>query len=192
MKWSTILLLCILPVCSLAGGFTSEQERVLKLAYDVGQEIGWPETIQAIVLQESLAGGFGYKVGDANLRVGKRSYGVAQVKVATARFVLNNYHELKDQYYGARKLRSVHDEEIIVLLMTDDEACMVIASRNFELMLKNAKGQWAKAVAAYNQGWGGQKKIQNHRKFIYVKHIQRRIKKQVRPFNKVVFAAVEE
>lgn len=190
LKWTTILALCALPFYALADSYTDEQERILKLAYEVGNEIGWPETMQAIVMQETLAGHYGYRIGDLNLPVGKRSYGIAQVKVATARFVLNNYHELKDQYFGTRKLRRITDEEIIVLLMTDDEACMVIAARNFELMLKFSKGKWASAVAAYNQGLGGARKIENPRQFKYVKEIVHRIKKQVRPFNKVLLAAV--
>lgn len=190
-KWTAILILCALPFCSLANNYTDEQERILKLAYEVGSEIGWPETMQAIVMQETLAGHFGYRIGDLNLPVGKRSYGIAQVKVATARFVLNNYHELKDQYFGTRKLRRVSDEEIIVLLMTDDEACMVIAARNFELMLKFSKGRWAPAVAAYNQGWGRARDMENPRTFKYVKEIVHRIKKEVRPFNKVVLATSE-
>lgn len=188
-KWPAILILCTLPYCASADTYTDEQERILKLAYNVGNEIGWPETMQAIVMQETLAGHFGYRIGDLNLPVGRRSYGIAQVKVSTARFVLNNYHELKDQYYGDRKLRNVADEELIVLLMTNDEACMVIAARNFEMMLKFSKGRWAHAVAAYNQGWGRVREMENPRQFKYVKKITHRIKKQVRPFNKVVLIA---
>lgn len=191
LKWTTILIFCTLPLCASANNYTDEQERILKLAYEVGKEIGWPETMQAIVMQETLAGHFGYRIGDLNLPVGKRSYGIAQVKVATARFVLNNYHELKDQYFGTRKLRRVTDEEIIVLLMTDDEACMVIAAKNFKLMLRYAKGSWPYAVAAYNQGWGGAREMENPRQFKYVKEIVHRIKKQVRPFNKVLLAVSE-
>lgn len=166
--------------------WNEEQLRVLELARVVGEEIGMPETIQAIALQETMLGTFGNKVGDRNLPVGKRSYGVAQVKVATARYVMHRYPELKDEYFGDRPLRSVTDEEFIVLLMTDDEACIVLAAQYFVHNLKLAKAKpgsaWSRAVMAYNQGWGRAKNAENPRNFEYVQAIWKRITDNVRPY----------
>ena len=67
--------------------------------------------------------------------------------------------------------------------MTDDEACIEIATLNFQKMLEFSGGRWSRAVAAYNGGWGLAKELENPRKFKYVRHINKRIKKQVRPFN---------
>jgi len=166
------------------GSFTAEQSAILKMAKEIGAEIGYPETLQAIALQETHAGHYGNRIGDVNEAVGKRSYGIMQVKVATARFVFNNYPYLKDQYFGNRKIRNITSEEIIVLLMSNDEACMEIAAMNLQKMLDFSGGEWSKAVAAYNAGWGNAKKMKTPRKFKYVRHINKRIKKEVRPFNK--------
>lgn len=177
------LLVILFPLAVSGRGFSPEQEKVLKLAKEIGDEIGWPETIQAIALQESHAGDYGFRIGDLNEKVGKRSYGVMQVKVATTRFIFNNYPKIKGQYFGTRKIRNIADEEIIALLMTDDEFCIEIAALNFIKMLEFSGGSWSRAVAGYNGGWGVAKNLKNPQQFDYVKHINRRIKKQVRPFN---------
>lgn len=182
----TIMNFMILCTPDAHAAWNDEQLRILELARTVGEEIGMPETIQAIVLQETMLGTFGNKVGDRNLPVGKRSYGVAQVKVATARYVMHRYPELKDEYFGDRSLRSVTDEEFIVLLMTDDEACIALATRYFAHNLKLAKKRpgnaWSRAVMAYNQGWGRAKNAENPRNFEYVRVIWKRITDNVRPY----------
>jgi len=187
-----ILLILLVPTAAISGNFTDEQSHILKVAREVGAEIGYPETMQAIALQETQAGNYGNRIGDVNESVGKRSYGVMQVKVATTRFVFNNFPAIKDQYFGTRKIRNIADEEIIVLLMTNDEACIEIATLNFKKMLDFSGGAWSRAVAAYNGGWGVAKKLVKPRKFTYVRHINKRIKKQVRPFNAVLVANTVE
>lgn len=184
-----LFILCIFPIISFAHHYTTDQINLLKTGYEIGSEIGWPETIQAILLQETRAGQYGYGVGDGNLPVGKRSYGTGQVKEATARFVLNNYPDIKDQYFGTRKLHNIYSEEIIVLLMTNNEANVLIATKNFELMLKFSGGDWAKAVVAYNQGWGVARILEHPREHPYFKHILHLIKNEVRPFNKNLLIA---
>lgn len=162
--------------------WNNEQLQVLELARIIGDEIDFPETMQAIAIQETMLGAFGNKVGDRNLPVGKRSYGVMQVKAPTARYVMHQFPHLKDEYFGDRPLRQVMDEEIIVLLMTDDEACVVIATHYLKHNLRLAKGNWSRAVMAYNQGWGRARKADNPRQFHYVQTILRRITKDVRPY----------
>jgi len=191
-----IIVLWILVFMMFAGAaandvhadWNDEQLRVLELARTIGEEIGMPETIQAIAIQETMLGAFGNKVGDRNLPVGKRSYGVTQVKVATARHVLHLNPRLKDEYFGARPLRQVMDEEIIVLLMTDDEAAIVIAAQYFKYNLDLAQHEpgrsWARAVMAYNQGWGRARDVDNPNHFQYVKDVRDRIVNDVRPYRK--------
>lgn len=179
-----LFILCILPLSCFAQHYTTDQINLLRIGYETGSEIGWPETVQAILLQETRAGHFGYGIGDTNLPVGKRSYGAGCIKEATARFVLNNYPDIKDQYFGTRKLHDVYSEEIIVLLMTNDEANVLIAAKYFELMLKFSGGDWVKAVVAYNQGWGVSRILEHPREHPYFKHILHLIKDEVRPFNK--------
>lgn len=186
------LLVILFPLAVFGQGFTADQEKVLKIAKEIGEEIGWPETIQAIALQESSAGVPGYRIGDLDEPVGKRSYGVMHVKVATSRFVLNNFPRIKDQYFGNKRIRQIIDEELIVLLMSNDEFCIEIAALNFLKMLEFSGGDWIRAVAGYNGGWGIAKRLKKPREFDYVKHINRRIKKQIRPFNASLILAENE
>ena len=86
---------------------TEEQVDLLKQAYDIGYQDGGEQhalLLQSTLLQESIAGQLG-RVGHRAAPVGKRSYGVMQVKVSAASDVLEEHPQL-----GA--LRT--DEELIV------------------------------------------------------------------------------
>ena len=72
---------------------SDEQIALLKLAYEIGLADGGPEhaqITQAVLMQETLAGKLG-RIGHLTANVGKRSYGVMQVKVVAARDVLRHY-----------------------------------------------------------------------------------------------------
>lgn len=161
--------------------FSEKQAKLLALAHKYGSKIGYPETMQAILLQESNAGNAAL-IGDINNRTGERSYGRMQVKVAAAQHVFKYFPEVRHKYFGNQ--REILGEEIIILLMNNDEANIHIASKLFEAHLKDMGNNWYGAVTAYNTGLGGARQIRHHSEFGYVKDISRRIEKQVRPFNK--------
>ncbi|HHJ80579.1 MAG TPA: hypothetical protein ENJ65_02985, partial [Candidatus Tenderia electrophaga] len=72
-----------------------EQLSLLQTAYEVGYEDGGlehAELLQSILLQETIAGQLG-RIGHMTAPVGKRSYGVMQVKVSAARDVLRKHKE---------------------------------------------------------------------------------------------------
>ena len=87
---------------SLPVKLSERQVEVLKLAYSLSSSLSWgdsteysfPETVQAIVLQESSAGE-GSPVGDIHRAVGKRSYGLMQVKTIAAIDVFDIVPDLK-------------------------------------------------------------------------------------------------
>lgn len=164
--------------------YTPEQRKLMTMAFHIGQDVGFPETIQSLLLQETQAGAYGDRIGDTNLRIGKRSYGVMQMKVATAKKVLKKYPKLIPKYFPTRKtLKRVRDEELIIRLIQDDEFNIRLAALNFNIHRKQSKS-WAQAVVAYNTGQGTANKINYPKKHIYYNHILKRMISEVRPFNR--------
>jgi len=164
--------------------YSPEQRKLMEMAYYIGKDVGFPETIQALLLQETHAGAFGDRIGDINLPVGKRSYGVMQMKVSTAKKVLTAYPELVTKYFPTRKtLSRVREEELIIKLIQDDEFSIHLAALNFAIHRKSSKS-WSQAVVAYNTGQGAANDIENPKEHEYFIHIINRLIKEVRPFNK--------
>lgn len=155
---------------------TDEQIALLMMAYEVGYADGGrehAELMQGVLLQETIAGQLG-RIGHLSARVGKRSYGVMQVKVTAARDVLRKH---KDDFGRFRT-----DEELIIGLMTDDEFNMRIASR-FLLMLDKKTKTVEQTLVAYNIGLRGSRKIPDHANFKYVVRVNRKLESVIRPFN---------
>jgi len=170
--------------------YTPEQRKLMTMAYYIGKEVGFPETIQSFLLQETRAGALGDRIGDVNLPIGKRSYGVMQMKVATARKVLRKYPELVPNYFPNRKnYKRVRDEEIIIKLIQDDEFNMRLAALNFAMHRQLSKS-WAQAVVAYNTGQGAANQISEPKKHGYYVNILQKLIKEVRPFNKETKLAI--
>lgn len=164
--------------------YTPEQRKLMTIAFHIGKEIGYPETMQSVLLQETRAGAYGDRIGDTNLPIGKRSYGVMQMKVATARKVLRKHPGLVPNYFPNRKnYKRVRDEEIIIKLIQDDEFNIRLATLNFEIHRRLSKS-WALSVVAYNTGQGAANQISEPKKHIYYGHILKKLIKDVRPFNK--------
>lgn len=155
---------------------TDEQVELLKLAYDVGVEekdVRHARTLQAILMQETHAGLMG-RIGHLSAPVGKRSYGVMQVKVSAASDVLKRHPELG-------KFKSV--EELIAKLLTDDEFNIRVASKHVQYLNKHTKSD-AHALMAYNLGLSASKRYKSHTSFKYVKGVKRFYAKVVMPFNR--------
>ena len=170
--------------------YNSEQRRLMTLAYHVGSEIGFPETIQSILIVETRAGKFGNRIGDTNLPPLKRSYGVMQVKAGTTRQVLRLHPDLVQQYFpGYKSEKKLRDEEIIIKSITDDVFNIKVAALYFAHQRKYSKG-WSTAVVAYNQGLGRARQMENPKEHVYYKKIVGVLIKEVRPFNESVGLSV--
>jgi hypothetical protein len=155
---------------------TGEQVKLLNLAHHIGIEEDGEEhaaMLQAIMMQESHAGNYG-RIGDVNADVGKRSYGVMQVKLITAYDVLKNYPEM-----GSFKT----EESLIVKLVTDDAFNIRIASKHLMMLRKHTKRD-AQAVMAYNTGLNKAMAHWYPEKFRYVRKVKRYLVHVVAPFNK--------
>lgn len=156
---------------------TEEQISLLTLAYDVGMEDGGEEharILQGVLLQETIAGLLG-RIGHMTAPVGKRSYGVMQVKVTAARDVLKKHQ--------AEFARYRSDEALIVDLMSNDEVNMRMASK-FLLMLKERSDSIEHALVAYNVGYRAAKSVPDYDEFKYVVKVKRHLAVVVEPFNR--------
>jgi len=165
--------------------FSSEQIKLITLAHNIGSEIGYPETVQALLLQETQAGKYGNRIGDTHLPIGKRSYGIMQMKVGTAKLVLAKYPDLMSTYFPNRDINLIHDEEIITKLMKDDTFALKLGAYNFLREKELAKG-WTRGVAAYNLGHHGAKKLIQPREFKYTQEVIQKLNTRVRPLNRVL------
>ena len=155
----------------------------LKTAFKVGVEIGNPETIQAILLQET-GGNNNNSIGNKGAPVGKRSYGLMQVQVVAAKEVLTQYPSMLKVYFEGKTLSTLSDEQIIAVLLTNQEANIYFASYLFKYYLQLCNGNWDKAVASYNMGIGGVEQVSNYNQVDYVVSVKGLMESKVRPFNK--------
>ena len=159
---------------------TEDQVQLLKIAFDIGFKDGGIEhaqLVQGVLMQETIAGLLG-RIGHMTAQVGKRSYGVMQVKVSAARDVLRRNPSLGE--FNA-------DEELIAKLITDDTFNIAIASRQLIHLKKKAKNV-AQAMMAYNIGLRASRRYQKYDTFKYVKKVRQYFKHVVDPFNDKYFS----
>lgn len=172
----------VLTISDKGKAVTQRMAEHLRTVFQIGSEVGNPETLQALLLQETN-GGESDRVGGKNLPVSKRSYGLMQVQIVAARSVMQRFPDLMERYFPERQYRSITDKELIALLLNDDEANVRIAAYHFKLYMQLSKGNWNKAVAAYNMGIGNAQKINNHGNVEYVRKVKLKLTTVVRVFN---------
>jgi Transglycosylase SLT domain len=122
------------------------QNEIYRIAYQEGLKIGHPDTLVAIAYHETRGGLYKFTphgvVGDSFARFGRRSYGVMQIKIGTAREVLQRYPEL-----GTFPT----DEHLLVALLTDHVFNIRVAARYFQMQLERFR-HWRTALIAYSAG----------------------------------------
>ncbi len=155
---------------------SDEQMALLNKAYEIGFQDGGhqhAEIVQAVLLQETIAGQLG-RIGHLTAPVGKRSYGIMQVKVSAGRDVLRHYKS----EFGRFKA----DEELIAKLMMDDEFNLRVGSKFLMHLAPKAKSV-EKMLVAYNIGLRASRSIAEPSEFKYVIRTMRNLNKVVKPFN---------
>ena len=136
-----------------------KQADLLVYAYEIASIDGHrdPSILQGLIWQESKAGGYpGYEVaGDEyGLKVGKRYYGVGQIKVAAARDVFRRFPA---DFPGFSDKTA---DEIIAYLIMDKKFNIRVASKYLWMMGHNEtrtptfKRPSNYAITAYNRGLG--------------------------------------
>ena len=155
--------------------FTPEQLDLLGMAYTIGYQDGGEthaRLVQAVLLQETIAGQLG-RLGHLSAPMGKRSYGVMQVKVVAARDVLR----MRPQLGSFRT-----DDQLITRLITDDEFNIRVASAYLK-MLRKHEGSDHQALVAYNIGMHAARRVAHAAKFKYVRKVERYLAVVVPSYN---------
>jgi len=138
---------------------TRRQSQILGLAFDIAKRDGhkYPQLLQGIILQETLAGDLKrYKVigQEFGLKPNQRYYGVSQIKLAATWEVLRRYPEMWEQF----AFNTHTDEEIIAKLVDDDHFNMAVASKYLLILGERGYDTMASLACAYNKGAGGARK----------------------------------
>lgn len=138
---------------------SEKQAQVLTLAYEIAKNDNhkYPQLLQGILLQETLAGGLKkYSVaGDEyGLDTNKRYYGLGQIKLSAAQDVLMTYPEMWTDFDFHTKT----DEEVIAKLITDDRFNISVASKYLLILRSYGYTSPHELAKAYNMGPGGARK----------------------------------
>jgi len=136
---------------------TRDQYRLLNMAYAVGKEneLKNPEIMQAILLQETKAGGMSkYKVANP----GPDAYfGPMQIKLVAARAVLSRWPSMYDKF----EFHTRTDDEVKANLILNERFNLDIAAK-YLVILKNEYGFTGRELMnAYNRGPTGVKRVDN-------------------------------
>ena len=129
--------------------YTQKYDPLTVLAAKIGQQHGVGDIMKSILKQESN-NGKAELVGGTHMPVGKRYYGVMQMKVVAVREVMRKYPEFTKKYFTGSK--NIPDEFVIAKLITNNEFSIEAATLYYTYMKKLAKRDTYLAVAAYNQG----------------------------------------
>lgn len=139
----------------LPSSLSSKQHRLLTMAYEIGKQNGLqnPEIIQAILLQESKAGGMdSYKVANA----GPDAYfGPMQIKLKAARDVLAKWPSLYDTF----GFHTRTDDEVKANLILNERFNLEVATKYIVILTKTYGLSGRELVNAYNRGPGGVKSV---------------------------------
>ena len=139
----------------LPANLSTEQGRLLTKAYEIAKADGHknPEIVQAILLQETQAGGMkSYRVANA----GPEAYfGPMQIKLAAARDVLSKWPDLFLKY----KFHTRSDDEIKANLILNDRFNIEVASKYLLVLQRQYGFQGQELMNAYNRGPGGVKSV---------------------------------
>jgi hypothetical protein len=118
--------------------------RLMHVAYQEGVKIGYPETLQAILLRETNGGRYR---GSAVSHRNNQCYGVMQIRFDTAKFVLTTL-------WRVPKSDLPSDTQLRRKIRDDDAFNVKIAASYFKYLISMHTGsaQWEKAVVSYNTG----------------------------------------
>lgn len=135
---------------------TSKQGELLAMAYKIAAKDGhkYPQILQGLLLQETHAGALkSYRVAgqEFGLKSNERYYGLAQIKLAAAKDVIQAYPKLRDRF----EFHTNTDEEIIANLILNDRYNLEVASKYLLILGSRYKIPPDKLLNAYNQGPGG-------------------------------------
>jgi hypothetical protein len=170
--------------------FTSIALGNLKLLEDVVDELNMNEhleTLQGIMLVETRAG-TGGSIGLPTAHWTRRSYGLMQITLPTARVILRDNPDILEQYFGNRSLTSISLDELKRFLLSNKRANIHLGAVLFKQYLDIVKNEWARAVAGYNMGIGNALKRKDAPQAKYVRDV-REMQRLAKALNKQLMVA---
>ena len=150
--------------------FTEEvkdKQFVLHLIHNIwSTEKVQPEIGKAIFLRETRGiTNLSSVVGDVSQPRGKRSYGIMQVKVITARDVLRNNPMACIKYFKTSRCDKLSTASIVNKLMENMPFNITMAALHYKRLSNMLPSKMA--IAAYNGGVAGVTAKYNHSAFLY-------------------------
>ena len=115
-----------------------------------------PYDVCAIMLNETSAKT--HYVGDKFLKKFHRSYGIMQVRLSTAKFLIN--------YYNLKEFKNFSDEIILSKLIFDKNFNILMANLFFKYLYNKYNHNLEKTVIAYNSGYYDPKNISYYKRFL--------------------------
>jgi len=160
---------------------TLDQEALLAKAKVVGEQIGLPETLQVILLQETWGGKFSMTSSDG------LSYGVLQIKPSTAKYITEKHKTdliLEDK--GSL-------EDYKQALLTDHDYSLKVGAAYVAMLHEMTDKDWKRTVVSYNWGPTGARNLSDNQivSTNYYKEIAEKMK-VVRDFNKLTELKLSE
>jgi nucleoid-associated protein YgaU len=134
-----MLVLC--TVSAHAFKLSYDEKRLMNHAYRAGNEFGMAEEVQAILLNESVAGRFG-PIGDKAKPWKARAYGPMQVRFDTAKWIL------------AKEVDLHYTDDDLKAALTYNNAFNMYVACLYIKYLKRYTKTWEQTVLAYNVGLG--------------------------------------
>lgn len=157
-------------VVVLPSNLSTKQRRLLNLAYELGREhsLAHPEIVQAVLLQETLAGGMkAYRVANP----GPEAYfGPMQIKLAAAKDVLRRWPHL----FAAYDFHTRTDEEIKANLILNERFNLEVGTKYLKLLNTQYGFTGRALINAYNRGPGGVRAV-DHSEFHYAIGAERKL-----------------
>lgn len=129
--------------------FSEHEKELMRQAYELGRPHDLGMAMMGILIQETHMGRFG-PVGDLRHEFGKRSYGVMQLKLYTAKDVIGFICPDLGEGFAT-------DEEIIAKLLYDHYWNMQLAACYLS-HLQSQGLSWRKTLIAYTEGLRGSRR----------------------------------
>ncbi len=142
-------------VILLPKNMSRTQSQMLNLAYELGKQDGHrqPEIVQAILLQETKAGGMkSYKVANPGADA---YFGPMQIKLSAAKDVLQKYPSLWTKY----EFHTKTDDEVKANLILNEKFNIDVGSKYLMILSKQYGFSGRTLMNAYNRGPGGVRNV---------------------------------
>jgi len=128
---------------------TSSQYNYLMLAKKIGKPYSLSQALMGIMWKETRAGKFG-PIGNQQAPFGQRTYGIMQIKLKTAMYVIHAFPKMFPDYQNTLR------EIVLTSLLTNPKFNIRVAL-GYCLLLQKRGLTWREMITAYNLGYEGAK-----------------------------------